>query len=611
MTITSEQTKSEVYEGNGLQTIFEFYFRVEEAEHLKVLLLDADGVTHTLAITADYSIEGLGEDDGGNVDLLTAPEDGEFIVLSREVPIVQQTVLENQGSYFAKTVEAAFDYAIMCIQQIAEDFGRSLKLSIFDPNPIGPIPIDRAGRVMAFDDNGDPVNSILAADIEQAAAASVYADAAEASAEAADISEANALASAFAADASADAAAVSQGAAATSAGSALASASAADISEANALGYALAADASADAADVSEANALGYSIAADASADAADISEANALAYSLAADASADAASDSEDAAAISAAAAAASAGSVDTAFLLDRANHTGTEDIADVNGLQAALDAKVDESTINQANGVAGLDSGGLIPASLLPAYVDDVLEYANFAALPGTGVTGKIYVTTNDNKTFRWSGTVYVEISASPGSTDSVTEGSTNLYFTVARVRATALAGLSLASSAAITAASTVLSALGQLQAQVSLKADAASAALTGTPTAPTAAKSTNTTQVATAAFVDRAAKETTTRSVAGTTDTLVLADKGGTVKFTSGSATAVTVPPNSSVAFPVDTYINLEAWGAGVVTVTAGAGVTIQNANGLKLAKQYSMVTLRKDATDVWILGGDTTT
>lgn len=54
----------------------------------------------------------------------------------------------------------------------------------------------------------------------------------------------------------------------------------------------------------------------------------------------------------------------------------------------------------------------------STLPSYVDDVLEYADFASLPGTGATGVIYVTLDDNKIFRWTGSVYVEISASAGA-------------------------------------------------------------------------------------------------------------------------------------------------------------------------------------------------
>lgn len=65
--------------------------------------------------------------------------------------------------------------------------------------------------------------------------------------------------------------------------------------------------------------------------------------------------------------------------------------------------------------SGVATLDATGKVPASQLPSFVDDVIEAANFAALPAEGEAGKIYVTLDDNKTYRWGGSAYVEISAS----------------------------------------------------------------------------------------------------------------------------------------------------------------------------------------------------
>lgn len=65
--------------------------------------------------------------------------------------------------------------------------------------------------------------------------------------------------------------------------------------------------------------------------------------------------------------------------------------------------------------NGVATLGADGKVPSSQLPSFVDDVIEAANFAALPAEGEGSKIYVTLDDNKTYRWSGTAYVEISAS----------------------------------------------------------------------------------------------------------------------------------------------------------------------------------------------------
>ena len=58
----------------------------------------------------------------------------------------------------------------------------------------------------------------------------------------------------------------------------------------------------------------------------------------------------------------------------------------------------------------------GGKVPANQLPAYVDDVFEYANYAAMQlDAGETGKLYVTLDDNKTYRWGGSTYVEISSS----------------------------------------------------------------------------------------------------------------------------------------------------------------------------------------------------
>lgn len=65
--------------------------------------------------------------------------------------------------------------------------------------------------------------------------------------------------------------------------------------------------------------------------------------------------------------------------------------------------------------NGVAELDSTGKVPSSQLPSYVDDVLEYNSQSAFPSTGETGKIYIAKDTNKSYRWSGTAYVEISES----------------------------------------------------------------------------------------------------------------------------------------------------------------------------------------------------
>lgn len=88
-----------------------------------------------------------------------------------------------------------------------------------------------------------------------------------------------------------------------------------------------------------------------------------------------------------------------------------------------------------------------------------------------------------------------------------------------------------------------------------------------------------------------------------------TLVLSDASKVIEMNVASANVLTVPPNSSVAFPIGTMIAIDQMGAGQTTITPGAGVTIRSSGSLtKLNGQYSSATLRKRGTDEWVLVGD---
>lgn len=69
----------------------------------------------------------------------------------------------------------------------------------------------------------------------------------------------------------------------------------------------------------------------------------------------------------------------------------------------------------LGAVNGVASLNEIGKIPTSQLPSYVSDVLEFASFDRFPTKGEANKIYIALDTNKTYRWGGTVYVEIGSS----------------------------------------------------------------------------------------------------------------------------------------------------------------------------------------------------
>lgn len=121
----------------------------------------------------------------------------------------------------------------------------------------------------------------------------------------------------------------------------------------------------------------------------------------------------------------------------------------AEITGLPDAMLAKVDKSSLGIAGGVATLDANGTIPASQLPSFVDDVLEFTALSTFPTSGANGKIYVALDTGKIYRWSGSTYIEISGSPGSTDSVPEGSANRYFSDARARSAVVADIASAVS------------------------------------------------------------------------------------------------------------------------------------------------------------------
>lgn len=77
-------------------------------------------------------------------------------------------------------------------------------------------------------------------------------------------------------------------------------------------------------------------------------------------------------------------------------------------------LDA-LSKSDAGSPGGAVLLNNQGQIDSSFLPSYVDDVLEYDSLQAFPLTGESGKIYIAKDTNKTYRWSGSDYVEISSS----------------------------------------------------------------------------------------------------------------------------------------------------------------------------------------------------
>ena len=111
------------------------------------------------------------------------------------------------------------------------------------------------------------------------------------------------------------------------------------------------------------------------------------------------------------------------------------------------ALPANTKVATCIDLNSKADLVDGK-VPASQLPSYVDDVLEFPKLASFPATGEAGKIYIDASTNKTYRWNGAGYTEIGASAGITvqdegSVLTTAATSLNFIGTAITATSAGG------------------------------------------------------------------------------------------------------------------------------------------------------------------------
>ena len=92
-------------------------------------------------------------------------------------------------------------------------------------------------------------------------------------------------------------------------------------------------------------------------------------------------------------------------------------------------------------------------------------------------------------------------------------------------------------------------------------------------------------------------------------GTAYTAALTDVGKLVEFTSASSIVFTIPANATVAFAIGDQINVYQDGAGTVTITPAATVTIRSAGTkLKTNEQYAVATCIKIDTNEWIALGN---
>ena len=157
------------YVGNNTTANYEYDFKIFDEDHLLVTVRTAAGVEITLVKTTDYTVSNVGTEAGGTVTLVDGNQawldsitgfldDDMELVLTRNVPLLQESDFANQEDFYPETHEAQFDTLVMMIQQLQEELRRCVKVSIADyTSPlILPKVSARALQNFSFDANGLP-----------------------------------------------------------------------------------------------------------------------------------------------------------------------------------------------------------------------------------------------------------------------------------------------------------------------------------------------------------------------------------------------------------------------------------------------------------------------
>lgn len=96
---------------------------------------------------------------------------------------------------------------------------------------------------------------------------------------------------------------------------------------------------------------------------------------------------------------------------------------------------------------------------------------------------------------------------------------------------------------------------------------------------------------------------------RTLTATSHTLDAIDQGSILETTGSSVVTVTIPDEATVPFETGTLVNITQVGAGVTTVTAAAGVSLNGILGgtVALEGQWAGVALVKRGADAWVIQG----
>ena len=154
MTVSTTDSRIS-YAGNGSTTPFSYpYLFLSETHLVVILVVDATGVETTQTLTTHYTTTGEGDAGGGTVTMVTAPANGETLVLSRATSLDQAIDYQSNDTFPADTHEGALDKLTLIAQDNATNNSRSLILSAGDTTTSNSLPATVADQLLGWNSAG-------------------------------------------------------------------------------------------------------------------------------------------------------------------------------------------------------------------------------------------------------------------------------------------------------------------------------------------------------------------------------------------------------------------------------------------------------------------------
>jgi len=148
----ADNTSRDQYTATSGQTVFTYTFEIFSKDDVVVIKN-----TTTLIEGTNYTVTGVGNENGGSIVLTAGATTGDIITVYRDMPLERNSDYQTSGDFLASEVNNDFDRLWLAAQQINELSARSIKKPDSDSasiNMVLPVALNRADKMLAFDGTG-------------------------------------------------------------------------------------------------------------------------------------------------------------------------------------------------------------------------------------------------------------------------------------------------------------------------------------------------------------------------------------------------------------------------------------------------------------------------